>query len=160
MFKRGEIVTSNKTGSVWLVASDDKVITIHSTYGEYGEESPFSQDGNTFDPYTGPTYEKNGRRFVPSGEFRVPKQDEWFATWPDEAPLLSSGYDDNPSISHHGCRPILLPVPALPEEVEERVKCDFCDGKGELLTICERCHGTGELTKPDGICPTCKGGIL
>ena len=38
-----------------------------------------------------------------------------------------------------------LPVPDLPEEHP----CDLCDGKGELLTICERCHGAGGLTKPE-----------
>ncbi len=116
-------------------------------------------------PYDGPTYEKGGRKFVQSPEpCRFPKKGEWFYSEGIGKPVVAlSSWIAMPPLDTEGhgwTRRILLEVPALPEEVEERVKCDLCDGKGELLTICERCHGTGELTKPDGICPTCKGGIL
>ncbi len=154
--KRGEIFEFGEKGSMG-VATGGKQNGGLAFMWIRGWPEHKGVDSNPKDPtpYTGPTYEKAGQRFVPSGEGRVPELNEYYLS--GKSHNVSQRLNEEWS-GQFICHPrvILLPVPDLPEEHP----CDFCDGKGELLTICERCHGTGELTKPDGICPTCKGGIL
>ena len=257
MFKRGEIATYDSgkkivilTGGKTELGSEEVLHVNHPDYK--GDKDGVS--ASVLTPYPGPTYEKDGRRFVSSGEYRLVMVGDWYKS--EGGP--NSGEPIKATCSY-GYRAILLPVPDLPEEhpiADEKLRkaleqtrdkftqgdgncglcaayykstdggcddcpfpgtgnvrcqfqalldgksdyqcgiltlrkgwaefytewletgeapslpyytkdykkeehpCDFCGGAGELLTICERCHGTGELTKPDGICPTCKGGIL
>ncbi len=164
--KRGEIVHVNfidadLSDGLALCTGESKYIWITQACDNVGGEWESTGKLAKYIKYTGPTYEKGGRRFVASPEpCRLPKKGEWFYSEGIGKPVvaLSSwiAMSTLDTEGHGWTRRILLEVPDLPEEHP----CDLCDGKGELLTICERCHGTGELTKPDGICPTCKGGIL
>ena len=161
MFKRGDIGRNEK--HMVVITGVPHGIQFITDYIGGGQKHFPDGRHSEWVKYTGPTYEKDGRMFVPSPEeARLPKRGDWYfdeaLKTPEQAEM---DYVPIRSHVHKSRERILLPVPDFPEEhpfVEH--PCDFCDGKGELLTICERCHGTGELTKHDGICPTCKGGIL
>ncbi len=142
MFKPGEIVLH--MGKLAVYVSDKEA---HHLDGIKITGNHPHADGE-IKKYDGPTYEKGGRRFVASPEpCRLPKKGEWFYSEGIGKPVVAlSSWIAMPTLDTEGhgwTRRILLEVPDLPEEHP----CDFCDGKGELLTICERCHGTGGLTK-------------
>ncbi len=157
MFKRGDIVELNLKRTdglreVGILKDADYLISAHdgkvqSTAG-YEMTKP-------------PIHEKDGRRLVPSGEYRRPKDGEWYMpeSLPNNTPSRNSG-------GHPGYRIILLPVPNLPEE--ECKSCCIVAGKFvpvDTEGFCVKCGKevvdlNPDHPKPDGICPTCKGGIL
>ena len=158
--KRGEIFEFGEKGSMG-VATGGKQNGGLAFMWIRGWPKHKGVDSNPKDPtpYTGPTYEKDGRRFVPSGEYREPLQDEWYLSGligePARAVLVP--------FPHY---PILLPVPDLPEE--ECKSCCIVAGKFvpvDTEGFCVKCGKevvdlNPDHPKPDGICPTCKGGIL
>ena len=138
MFKRGDIGRNEK--HMVVITGVPHGIQFITDYIGGGQKHFPDGRHSEWVKYTGPIYKKGGRRFVPSGEYRLVMVGDWYKS--EGGP--NSGEPIKATCSY-GYRAILLPVPALPEEHP----CDFCDGKGELLTICERCHGTGGLTKPE-----------
>ena len=110
MFKLGEIVELNLKRmdgliEVGILRDADYLISAHdgkvqSTAG-YEMTKP-------------PIHEKDGRRFVPSGEYRRPKDGEWYMpeSLPNNTPSRNSG-------GHPGYRIILLPIPELEPEPEQ-----------------------------------------
>ena len=105
MFKRGDIVELNLKRmdgliEVGILRDADYLISAHdgkvqSTAG-YEMTKP-------------PIHEKDGRRFVPSGEYREPLQDEWYLSGPIGEPTHAVLVP----LLHY---PILLPVPELEPE--------------------------------------------
>ena len=129
MFKRGEIVELNLKRmdgliEVGILRDADYLISAHdgkvqSTAG-YEMTKP-------------PIHEKDGRRFVPSGEYREPLQDEWYLSGliggPARAVLVP--------LPHY---PILLPVPELEPEHEFEVGDWVKDTRnGEVFCADESC---------------------
>ncbi len=155
MFKRGEIVELNLKRmdgliEVGILKDTDHLISAHDKK---------VRSTVCYEMTKPPIYEKDGRRFVPSGEYREPLQDEWYLSGliggPARAVLVP--------LPHY---PILLPVPELPEE--ECKSCCIVAGKFvpvDTEGFCVKCGKevvdlNPDHPKPDGICPTCKGGIL
>ncbi len=119
MFKRGDIVELNLKRmdgliEVGILRDADYLISAHdgkvqSTAG-YEMTKP-------------PIYEKDGQKFVPSGEFRIPRGDEFwlYAMGNIEGKGKVVGGDSSPTPyanpkREDGHRPILLPVPELEHE--------------------------------------------
>ena len=102
MFKRGDVYEYDDKSDTFIFDGKDLV----SISG--GDIEP---DVSGIVPYTGPTYEKDGQRFVPSGEYRRPKGGEWYMpeSLPNNTPFRNSH-------GHPGYRVILLPVPELEHE--------------------------------------------
>ncbi len=101
MFKRGDVYEYDDKSDTFIFDGKNLV----SISG--GDIEP---DISGIVPYTGPTYEKDGRRFVASGEFRAPKIGDWF----DDTPIrggVTKAYMDFETY-----RPILLPVSELEPE--------------------------------------------
>ena len=107
MFKRGDIVELNlkRMGGlreVGILKDADHLISAH--------------DGKVrstvcYEMTRPPVYEKVGRRFVPSGEYREPLQDEWYLSGPIGEPTHAVLVP----LPHY---PILLPVPELEPEFQ------------------------------------------
>ncbi len=116
MFKRGEIVELNLKRmdgliEVGILRDADHLISAHdgkvrSTAG-YEMTKP-------------PIHEKVGRRFVPSGEYREPLQDEWYLSGPIGEPTHAVLVP----LPHY---PILLPVPELEPEPEPEPEFEVGD---------------------------------
>ena len=106
-FKRGDIV---------VTPSGDKFVTDGAGrfsgigFGRPNRYALFTSD--EVDPYTGPIYEKDGQRFVLSGEFREPKMDEWFYSF-DSKPRCPTRATGKVKLTY---RPILLLVPDIEPE--------------------------------------------
>lgn len=123
MFKRGDIVTSERAPKLLVIGGvvNDGVEKYKTYYfdgsdGNYG----VSYIDAKYSPYTGPIYEKDGQRFVPSPEpIRLPKKGEWYFCENLKGP--AQAMIDHQIINyllHKGCQIILLPVPTLEPEHE------------------------------------------
>ena len=110
--KRGEIFEFGEKGSMG-VATGGKQNGGLAFMWIRGWPEHKGVDSNPKDPtpYTGPTYEKDGRRFVPSGEYREPLQDEWYLSGPIGEPTRAVLVP----LPHY---PTLLPIPELEPEHE------------------------------------------
>jgi hypothetical protein len=112
MFKRGDIVIGEYTTRLLVVLSDNKCQEIGGD-----AEIEYSQ-GAFFTPYTGPVYEKDGKRFVPSGEFRIVCNGEYYLG-SNSKEVCEHKHDTFTDVSNaKGYRPILLPIPELPNKHE------------------------------------------
>ena len=163
--KRGEILCGGSYPEVLYVVIDQEYLHDIRT----GKKTTWSPTSNDLKKHPN-VHEKDGRRFVSSGEYRVPVDREYWLHFtscsgqefkvygPD---ICALGKEDN-----GGYRPILLPVPNLPEE--ECFSCCIVAGKFvpvDTEGFCVKCGKevvdlNPDHPKPDGICPTCKGGIL
>ena len=122
MFKRGDIVIvnwwGNKPTENAIVYEDRKSqIVLYP----FSDERRHTVSGEVVEPYTGPIYEKDGQRFVPSGENRIPGSGEYFLDrlgsvlrLGDEAVVANQKFDG-------GYRRILLPVLELESEHEFKI---------------------------------------
>lgn len=148
MFKRGDIVEYD--GAVCIYEDDNLLRPIKDPSDSW---SGFYREH--IKPYTGPIYEKDGQRFVPSGEFRLPKKGEWF---------LGKERDkkDKPLRAHwdfiHQYKIILLPVPSLEPESEFKVGdwVRIIDGKESVMGVRYRPDmklNIGEIHKIVGTVP-------
>jgi len=142
MFKRGELVEGGR--GVWFVSGEGELTVIKEPDRKYGDKTTYSINGHSLKPYTGPIYENDVQRFVPSGEFRRPLKGEWcwipIAKYVFKAEHDFQGkYSDDPS---SGYRPILLPTPKLPDE-----ECSLCRGHG----VCRHCVPEHEFKVEDWV---------
>ena len=134
MFKRGDIFVGKETRRLYLCLGDCKYYNITA------QEDSTMDDPRHHESYTGPIYEKDKQRFVPSGEFRLPKDGEWILPNKSDSPfLVGCNYKRD-------CYVILLPVPTFePEEAE----CKLCRGTG----VCRDCvheFSVGDWVKDTG----------
>lgn len=139
MFKRGDLLISERRDDCVVVISDEAE-GCRLQYDDGSGGSSLTRDfvEKRYTPYTGPPYQVDGKRFVASGEFRAPKEGEWFRR------ESGSQFVGGPMIAQRNeteYRAILLPVPELPEE--DPGPCMCCNGTGEVSSKCRRCGGSG-----------------
>jgi hypothetical protein len=103
MFKRGDVV-QHHDGEIGIYLADGVVKWL----GGDIDKSKFIK------PYTGPIYTKDGQRFVPSGDFRIPEVGEyiWHMNGVHHQTMGAPLTDQE----HRGYKPILLPIPELEPE--------------------------------------------
>ncbi len=112
MFKRGDILTGKANGNLYLYRGEDV-----AGFDITQQRDTVVTESGTYEPYSGPTYEKGDQRFVPSGEYRVPNKDEcWLCGLEGNLVITIAPFSNK--LRDGGYRPILLPIPELEPEHE------------------------------------------
>ncbi len=125
-FKRGDLVHVEGKKAIRIVTSvrNDQ----HAMCQLINGLSPMCPPISKLIHYTGPIYEKDGQRFVPSGEFREPKDGEHFYSNSKEKIFKLEQFQGLHPDKHGGTyAPILLPIPELESQVDP-----FFEGTREI----------------------------